>query len=344
MSRGAGGWAGAAVLAVLASLALAACAQVDDQAILEVEGTGEVVGFVFIDLNGTGQPDPGDEGVEGWQVRLEQPGGGVVATAVTDTEGNFEFPGVPVGEVVLRMDPGLLGDTVETFGTAFEPVTLAMGDTVVLQPGVTYPTMTVGEAREAPLGKPLFVTGVALNRLFQSVSVLHVKDAHGDGSVIRVRDLVGFQANMGDSVRVRGRTAREAGQPLLELGAVFRLGLSSATLEPVELTTGVAAGAEGGTLDADLVQVRNADILEVQDLDDQGIRLVVNDGSGELEILLRAFLNADPDDLDPALMRLTRARGLLVPRDDAGQTRWTLQPRTTSDYRVDEIGAPASRR
>lgn len=327
---------GTVLLAVAGLVPLVGCGRVDDASILEVEAVGEVLGFVFIDLNGTGRPDPGDDGVEGWEVRLEQPGGGVLAREVTDTAGDFEFREVPAGRVVLRIDPALLGDTLELFGVALEPVTVAGSQTVVLQPGVTYPKRTVSEARAAPQGRPLFTTGVALNGLSQDVSVLHVADVQGDGAVIRVRDLVGDRVEVGDSVRVRGRVGRTAGQPVLELGEVFVLGRSGALLEPAPVSTATADGAGGGTLDGALVQIRDAEVVAVEDLDEGGVRLVVDDGSGELEVLLRAFLNQDPDDLTPGTVVLTRATGLLVPRSAAGVTRWTLQPRSRADYRIDE--------
>jgi hypothetical protein len=35
-----------------------------------------------------------------------------------------------------------------------------------------------------------------------------------------------------------------------------------------------------------------------------------------------------------------RARGLLVPYDDGGETRWRLLPRTRSDVRLEDVVFP----
>jgi len=320
----------------LGSMALGACAPLGDKSLLEIEAVGGVEGFVFLDLNGTGAAEAGDEGVDGWTVRLEQPAGGVIGSAVTDAEGNFLFAEVPVGEVVVVMEPSLLGDTLDLLESDIQPTTLTPEGTAFVPLGVTYPSVTVGEARDYALGKPLFTTGVALNAVNQNVSVLHVQDIQGGGAVIRVRDLVGQAVAPGDSVRVRGRTTRSAGQPVLELGRAFVLGRSTAVIEPVEVSTADASTADGGVLDGALVQVRDAEIVEVEDLDEEGVRLVLDDGSGPVEVRLRAFLGADPDDFDPALVVASRVRGLLVATDTGDQTRWILQPRTQTDYRIDD--------
>jgi len=325
----------AARASAIASVVLGACNPLGDKSLLEIEAVGSVGGFVFIDLNGTEAADAGDDGVEGWTIRLAQPGGGVIGSAVTDVDGNFEFGDVPVGDLVVGMDPSLFGDTLDLLESDLEPTTLALADVAFLTLGLTYPKVTVAEARAYALGKPLFTTGVALNAVNQNVSVLHVQDIQGGGRVIRVRDLVGQMVAEGDSVRVRGRTTRSAGQPILEMGRAFLLGRSTALIEPVEVSSSQASTADGGALDGALVQVRNAEILEVEDLDEDGIRLVVDDGSGSVEVRLRLFLGANPGDFDPALVMVTRVRGLLVATDDGGGTRWILQPRTRTDYRVD---------
>jgi len=323
-----------ALVGVWMSLSFAGCEPLGDETVVQVEAVGTVGGVLFNDLTGNGQPGAGDRGVEGWQVRLEQPAGGVIATAVTDTAGEFVFEDVPAGRVSFKLNEARLGDTLELFGLAFEPVTLVSEEMTVLQPGVSYPKVAVAGARSYALGKPIFTTGVALNAINASVTTLHVMDAQ-DGVVIRVTDLVGRQVATGDSVRVRGRTSRVAGQPVLQLGDVFVLGISGSVLVALDVNTGTADGADSGDLDGALVQVGEADIIEVEDLDEDGIRVVVDDGSGELEILFRPFLGVDTDDIDPLLETLTRARGVLVPRSEGGETHWTLQPRVGSDYRFD---------
>jgi hypothetical protein len=105
--------------------------------------------------------------------------------------------------------------------------------------------------------------------------------------------------------------------------------------QPIPLTTAAAASANGGALDAALVQVNLAEILEVERLDDDDVRVLVDDGSGELEILYRAFLNVNPNDFKPDTVFVDLARGLLVPYADGGETRWRLLPRARSDVRTE---------
>ena len=322
---------------------LAGCNETTSQAILEIEATGNVQGFLFLDLNGSGLPEPNDDGIEGWEVRLEQPGGGVLATAVSDTAGAFEFEDVSTGQMVLSLDSSLLGDTVEIFGTAFESFTLGLGETKVLQPGVTYPSHEVADVRTLDVGTPVFATGIALNSLSLEVRELHV---WSDGSVIRVTDLPGAGILAGDSVRVFGRTARDLGQPILGQGEVFPLGIATSVIEPVDVTTAVADAADGGALDAALVQVLNAAVIEVEDLNLEGLRVVIDDGSGPFELRLRSFLGQSSDEIQADSTDFERIRGLLVPREDAlaagperssgrATVRWTLLPRSQADYSLE---------
>ena len=319
-------------------LALSACAEEANIQILEVDATGTVVGALFQDLNGSGQPEQnGDAAVQGWTVKLRQPAGGVLGTAVTDTAGVFQFDQIPVGRAVLEFDQALLGDTVELFGIALEPFTLGNTQSVTLAPGVRFFTYTVPEVRALPAGRPLFTEGIALNTLTGLVRELHIL---GSGGYVRILNVVG-QVQPGDSVRIRGRTTQDVFQPVLGSAVVFDLGNSALPPDAVELSTGDADGALGGTLDAAFVVVRDAQILEVDDQDEDGIKVMIDDGSGPMELRFRDFLNMDPDVLIPDTIFVERARGLLVPYDDAGDIRWRLLPRVGSDLRLDETVFPA---
>ena len=50
-----------------------------------------VTGNVYNDLNGNGNLDPGEPGLQGWTVNLENQSGNIVATTTSDANGNYEF-------------------------------------------------------------------------------------------------------------------------------------------------------------------------------------------------------------------------------------------------------------
>lgn len=326
-----------AVLLPLLWLGVGACDDTGDGDPVAVDAAGKVKGQLFLDLNGTGQADGGDEGAEGFTVRLEQPAGGREASATTDTAGRFSFSDVPVGRWVIRLDENQLGDSLDAFGAGFEDFELPFADSVALLPGLTYKTFTLDEVRALDPGLPLFSHGIALNALGSGVRSLHVRS--GD-TYLRVTGILGGFAQPGDSVRVRGRSAREAGQPLLTSGAVFGLETTSIFPEPIALSTSQAASADGGLLDAALVSVSDAEILEVELLDDDDVRVLIDDGSGELELRYQARLNVNHNTLVPDTVFVDLARGLLVPYVDGGETRWRLEPRARSDVRTEEREFP----
>ena len=65
-----------------------------------------VTGNVYNDLNGNGNLDPGEPGLQGWTVDLENQYGNTVATTTSDANGNYEFddlfPGTFIVEEVLQ--------------------------------------------------------------------------------------------------------------------------------------------------------------------------------------------------------------------------------------------------
>ena len=66
----------------------------------------DVTGNVYNDLNGNGNLDPGEPGLQGWTVNLEDQSGNIVATTTSDANGNYEFdnlfPGTFIVEEVCR--------------------------------------------------------------------------------------------------------------------------------------------------------------------------------------------------------------------------------------------------
>ena len=66
----------------------------------------DVTGEVYNDLNGNGNLDPGEPGLQGWTVNLLDQSGNIVATTTSDANGNYEFdnlfPGTFIVEEVLQ--------------------------------------------------------------------------------------------------------------------------------------------------------------------------------------------------------------------------------------------------
>jgi hypothetical protein len=320
-------------VASLVAVALAPLAACEDQAgsdPLAIEGTGTVQGILFFDANGTRTGDGADDPLEGWLLSLRQPAGGTVASDETDEEGTVLFEDVPVGRLVLGVGEEELGDTLIVVEETVAPFTLTIDDQVSVGALLTLPRVTIVEARETPPDKPVFVTGVALNTFPADDRTLHIR---GPGAYLRIQTVEEGNVSVGDSVRVRGRTAVDQGVPVLDGAEVFRLG-TGAAVTPVSLGTAEAADAQGGSLDAALVEVGDAEILEVEDLGNNGLRVRVDDGSGPVNLLLREFLDFADDDFDPDERELVRAVGLLVPGRIDGRVVWELLPRTRSDLIV----------
>ena len=62
-------------------------------------------GEVFNDLNGTGTIDPGDTGFSGWTVNLLNSQDKVIATTITDSQGDYSFTGVGPGPQTIQEVP-----------------------------------------------------------------------------------------------------------------------------------------------------------------------------------------------------------------------------------------------
>ena len=327
-------WAGVAALAILAG----GCEEVGPSSALEIESTGDVLGRLFLDLNGNAVEDAADQTVPGWLVRLVGRNGGVLASARTDSLGFFDFREVPVGEVRVDVERAQLGDSLELFGLVVEnPIILLAGDAVTLNVGLSYPTVTLGAVDTLPLGRRVFVDGIALNAVVTNgPRELHLRSGT---DALRVTSIVRTPVGVGDSVRVLGRRGSEAGWPILTGGAILRLPPPVDDPLPLSVTTGAAATAQGGALGADLVRVRSADLLEARNEGDDVV-LTVDDGTGPVEIVLRSFLGSDASFFDPDRKRIRETTGLLVPWDDGGGLRWRLVIRSADDLRVEDVPAP----
>jgi hypothetical protein len=189
------------------------------------------------------------------------------------------------------------------------------------------PVSSIRVARTLPAGRSVVVVGVALNAstTFADTTV-HLADTSG---VIRLTRLRGTVV-AGDSVRIRATVGTRNGQPTLDAGTVTALGQGLYPTAPV-LTTLAAAGAVGGTRDAQMVVVPGMVVSDTARTS-QSFVLTASDGSGLLEVQLdrtadSAFQAANlPGAYVPG--NKFDVVGLLAPM---GAGKWRLRPRSAAD-------------
>ena len=323
------GIAAALILALLAG-SLAGCPNAGEDRILAVSATGVVRGLVYFDLNGTLAPDQGDDSLKDVRVKLVTKGTrDSIAGASSLASGIFRFAGVQVGTYVVIVDSTSVGDSAMVVKQDSTEVTVPPGDSVAVNIGISFPRVSIAEARALPPGRKVFVEGVALNARdnFRDTT-LHVQDTSGAVRVTRVRSAGVFT---GDSIRLRGTVSRRSGLPSLDDVTVFSLGVAFLPTAS-QITTAQAATAQGGSLDAMQAVVLNATINDTLTVGND-FRLTVDDGSGVLEVLLDATADAAfRVPLLPGVYVPGNAFdivGILVPTGSAGL--WRLKPRSAQD-------------
>ena len=303
--------------AVLLLLALAACQNAGQDRVLGISATSRVRGLAYFDANRSKSFDSTDTPMQGLTVYLSARGTtDTLATAVSGATGALTFDGVPVGRYDVRVDSASAGDTVVVVRVDTSQIDVAPGDTVAVSVGVSYPLVTVADARAAAPGKKVFVAGVALT----GTNVFADTTAHlaaVTGSLRLVRVFSGL-FSPGDSILARGTVSARDGEPVLSDVSVFTQGIG--TLAPPDsLATATAAGADSGKLDAGLVRAGGT----LQDTVTVGrdLALDVDDGSGGLRVVLDGDVSFQ---LSPYMSTPARvvATGVLVPAAVAG--RWSV--------------------
>ncbi|MFP4031040.1 MAG: SdrD B-like domain-containing protein, partial [Desulfococcaceae bacterium] len=113
----------------------------------------------WLDANGDGVPDPDESGIPGVAVSLRDASGATAATALSDADGRFSFPGLPDGEY-----------------------SLVVTDTAGILPGLstTTPAATAGAATATVAGTDVFGENFGYNRP-GAVGDTVFSDADGDG-------------------------------------------------------------------------------------------------------------------------------------------------------------------
>lgn len=305
-----------------------ACAE--DSEPVSIDATGAIDGLAYLDLNGTGTLETQDGPMADLRVDLRWPGSSdVVTTAASNGSGVFLMT-PDVGRYELRVQTGLLGDSLVLVEQPDTPFTVMNGDTVIATVGVSYPHVAASGLDTVPVGRFVFVDGVALNAwAAYGDSTLHVADSSGAIRALRVQPTA---VSAGDSVRLRGRTAVRNSRAVLDnVSAFFVQGVALPV--PDTVNTAAAASAGGGSLDATLVHAADAAIVDTATLTTGDVLFRLDDGSGPLNMVLdrnipfQLFFAGDP------LTYSVNATGLLVP----GTGGWTLKPRSPGDL---ELVAP----
>ncbi len=98
-----------------------------------LSGTGSIGDYIWEDTNGDGLQDPGEMGIAGVTVTLTDANGNVVATAITDAMGNYDFENLPPGDYTVTVTPPAgyanTGDPDGTFDSTTD-VTLGLGEDI----------------------------------------------------------------------------------------------------------------------------------------------------------------------------------------------------------------------
>ncbi|MBM4183283.1 MAG: DUF11 domain-containing protein [Gemmatimonadetes bacterium] len=307
------------------------CMTVTDVELLEISATGVIFGQAFLDRNGSGVADAGDTPLRLATVQVVTPGtSAVAATDTTDTLGVFILRDVPVGAYQVRLSLTVLGDLLQALGTGGN-VTVEVGDTTLFSLGATYPTMTLAEVLAAPPGKRVFTSGIALNpRQFNGDGLVFFK---GPTSYLRGTNVDRVTLAPGDSLRLLGRTAVSHGRPALDAVTPIVLVPSAQFPLPVEVSAAAARLASGGTLDAALVRIRDADIKDTATVAND-FRFWAHNGGDSVEVVLRSYLTITPAPAirPDTIVAVSQATGLLSPFDDgSGTVRWRLLVRSASE-------------
>jgi hypothetical protein len=209
-------------------------------------------------------------------------------------------------------------------------------DTTFATVRLGYPEFSVREVRNLPLGRRVFIRGVILAGV-QSFrdTTSHVTDSSLAIRLTRVSLKGGLTGNNpGDSVSVLGVTASRAGQPTLDNANISRFATRP---EPIALpvSTGTAATASNGALDAALVLLTGATISDTATIAPD-FRVRVSDGTGTLQVLLDGNIPFPRSAFCPT--RSMQARGVLVPDGVGG---WMFKPRALGDVVLNGVCPPA---
>ncbi len=312
-------------------LSAAACSNAGSDLGPRALPTNAITTRAYLDRDGSHTFTAADTLFPGARVSIRPAGGGkAVQTVTTSITGTARFNNVPLGEYSVTVDQASLGDSIGVAAIDSSGVRVMIADTntnVAIR--LSFPEISIRQARLLPAGKRAFIRGVILAGV-QSFrdTTSHIVDSSGQIRLTRVSLRGGLTGNTpGDSVSVLGVASSRAGQPTVDLAVVSRFGQRPAPI-PLPLSSGTAATASAGTLDAGLVIITGALISDTSTVAPD-FRVVGSDGSGPITVILDGNINFIRSNFRPG--RTMNVRGVLVP-DGAGG--WSLKPRDVNDVVV----------
>jgi hypothetical protein len=314
---------GLRVAGVSALVMTTGCFESTGDRVLGLDATGTVTATIRSDATGNGQLDASDTGVPGVHVLLRFVGTEhVLVSEPSDADGVIEMRDVPVGSYSVEINTTAVEDSLGVVATTHSQIILAADAQIDVGVLLSYPMLTIDEARNAPVGQRVFVDGVVLNaRTNFGDNTIHLASP---SMAIRLTRPGAVNVAPGDSVRVLGRRDMMDGQPTLDQVSVLGLGPGTMPVARI-LASGVAASADSGSRDAALVRVTGATIMQ-RTPTETGYELQVEDGSGPLTVRLDAVTPFPVQQyLEGAVLDV---RGVLVP---TGQGDWAMRPRVVAD-------------
>jgi hypothetical protein len=322
----------------LAALSLAGCSGADSGYLFEFSGIGSVEGQVFLDLDRTGARSGGDTSVRGVAVAHVLRGTrDTLGIAVSDTSGRFFLTDLPPGTYLTLPDPAFMGDSLEITGLTPQEAVVLPSRTTVVSMGLSFPERSIPEIVVSPPGRRLFTRGVALTPPGAlGGGVLHLR---ADGRAVRATQVPSITYAVGDTVLVLGRTQQLSGRIVLSQATSARRirdGLPAPA--PIPVSSAVAATAQGGVRDAELVVVAGAQILQTSTAFGE-VTATVTDGSGPLVVRFPTgfLLTLRVDSL--VVGTVLEPRGVLVPAPSG--PGWELRPRIAADVGIPGVEPPA---
>lgn len=251
-----------------------------------------------------------------------------VVEALADSLGDVDFPEIPVGTYDIRVNPAFLADSLVIAQVDSTRVTFGPGQARTFSVGLTPPTLTVEQVRALPLGRRVWITGMALNGRQASVDgAVHVLE--NGTSALRVNLPAASGGNLGDSVRALGTTAGTGAGRYLVNGRINVLAQSVRTLFPLEVGIAEARSAGGGAHAARLVVIRGGQVTDTASIPFVGLRVSIEDNGATINVLLPQQNGFGNPNL-PAGTPVVSITGLLVQDPDASGA-WRIVPRSGGD-------------
>ncbi len=314
-------------------LLLVACGNAGESLTFPALPIGGIGVSLYLDRDGTGSFTTSDTTFAGVRVALLAAGGtDTIRTVLTSATGVAIFDSIPIGRYRVAVDRSTLGDSIRVVvGDTGSITILARPDSssASRQVRLGFEEVSVATARALPAGRRVMVRGIVVSPMqaFRD-STMFLEDATGALRITSARHWPGRVGNnIGDSVAVLGTTGTSIGQPVLLGGRVQSFAPRPVPV-PRLVTVAEARTAKGGTLDAALVQVTNAKVVDTATVAPD-LRVTFSEAADDADRATALFdqLLQAPANIFTAGRSIT-VRGVLVPRGDG---TWTIKPRNGSD-------------